>query len=104
MPQQSDASEQDSEVFAQVTFSTFEAGWDGQSGCSIEVFDGYADLPVFVAGGSIYIQAPLGYVLETADAGISGGKRYMEVRVSEAGRSAFPFARVWRAIYGKRMA
>jgi hypothetical protein len=96
--------EQDSAVFAQVTFEVVETGWDDQQRCNVEVFDGYSDVPIFVANGTIYIQAPLGYVLETVRTHVSQRKRYLEVRVSNEGRAALPLARVWRAIHGKRLA
>jgi hypothetical protein len=98
------AEEQDSAVFAQVTFALAEASGDNWKRCNIEVFDGDSYLPAFVASGSIYIQAPLGYVLETDVPRVSDKQRYMEVRISSKRGPAFSLARVWNTVLRKRMA
>ena len=72
--------------------------------CALTVTIGNVDLPAFVSGGSLYIQAPLPHVFKAFAEDVSEFVRDLEVRVSDARGGSFSLDSDGRPVPGTRMA
>jgi hypothetical protein len=96
--------EQDNAVLTTVAFETLATDGQGKSSCCVHLPGGNADLPIVLAADAIYIQAPLGYILETHSTYIRGRICNLEIRVSEERGPTLPSTCIRRPVHGKGVA
>jgi hypothetical protein len=96
--------EQDNAVLTTVAIEALEADGQSESSISVHLPGGNADLPIIVAANAIYIQAPLGYILETHSTYIRGRICNLEIRVSEERGPTLPSTCIRRPVHGKGVA
>jgi hypothetical protein len=88
------------------TLSRADAAYlrDHSSWCVLKITIGDVDLPAYVSDGKLYIQAPLGHILEAFASDLSAIIRDLEIRVSGAGGSTFSLDSDGRPVHGETVA
>lgn len=62
------------------------------------------DLPARVSNGKLYVQVPLGFILEEIEANIPESLRHLEARISVTRSAPLSLTRLRRAFHRQRMA
>lgn len=92
------------DLLEEITVANVEDLRGMRRNCAVTVAIRHADVPAEISFGTIYVQAPLGHVLETLAAYLPEIVRDLETRIPSAWGASLSPTDFWDSIHGEGLA